>query len=277
VDVRTLAIGEARYPKRLLDLAEPPARVYVRGPLPKGMTVAIVGARKASERGKRIARSFARALAERGIAIVSGGAIGIDGEAHRGAIEAGGRTVVVLPTSIAEPAPKCHRELFEEALRTGGAWLSEREEGEPRRADFVTRNRLIAALADVVLVVEAREVSGTRATARAARRLDRPIAAVPWSPGEPGGEGCLRLLAEGASVARTAKDVIRLLPRAPSRRPVSPEAGGDLRSILGAEALHPEVLAARLGQPIAEVLAELTRLEIEGQVIARQGGVFAAK
>jgi len=186
--------------------------LHVRGTLAQGPAVAIVGARAASARGMERAHVLARHLAGRGVHVVSGGAIGIDGAAHRGALAGGGTTTVVLGSGIDVWYPARHAPLFRDALAAGGAIVSMFPPGtEPRRTTFPRRNRLIAALADIVIVIEADARSGSLSTARAGRELGRVVCA--W----PGSRGCERLLATGAAVIEGEADALAALAGAPRR------------------------------------------------------------
>jgi DNA processing protein len=207
----TLRAQEPGWPARLCDLADPPVELELAGQLPAlSPVVAIVGTRRPDRRGAAFARRLSRELAEAGCLIVSGGALGIDSEAHRGALEAGAPTVAILPSSLDDPYPLKNRQLFTEIASAGGL-LSELPLGTPIfRSRFLHRNRLVAALADVVVVVQAPARSGALSTAAAARRLGRPVLGVPHAPGDPLGEGCLALLARGAGICRGSADVLSL-------------------------------------------------------------------
>jgi DNA processing protein len=181
--------------------------------------LAIVGTRHPCERAAAFARQLAYELALEGHVIVSGGAQGIDSEAHVGALEAGGRTVAVLGTPLDKPYPVANVALFH-AIRERGAVLSEYASdvpGYPTR--FLARNRLIAALGRTVIVVQAPARSGALSTAREAQRLGRALFAVPFAPWDERGEGTLGLLARGALVCRSSRDVLSLAAASPKRKP----------------------------------------------------------
>jgi len=198
--------GEVGYPARLAALPRP-RTLYGRGPLPDAApAVAIVGARAASRAAMDTAHAIARAVAERGVVVVSGGALGVDGAAHAGALAGGGKTTVVLGSGIDILYPERHADLFAHVLAAGGTLLSQLPPGtSPLRTTFVQRNPVIAALADLVIVVEAQLRSGSLSTARAARELGRTLAAVPGSPGTD------RLIATGAARVITPADALALL------------------------------------------------------------------
>ena len=175
-----------------------PAPLYLLGTLPEAR-VAVVGARASDPYGLAVTRRVARDLAEQGWTVVSGGAEGCDREAHEGAMEGGGRTVVVLPAGHDHYYPRHHAGLFQRVLDGGGAIVSEHPLGVPiSRHRFLARNRVIALLSRGVLVARAREHSGSLSTARAASEHGRPVAAVPGAVGEALSEGCHLLLDEGA-------------------------------------------------------------------------------
>jgi DNA processing protein len=261
----TIAAGSSDYPPRLLELPDAPLQLHASGPLPRAERwVAIVGARSASEGGRTLAERMAKTLAERNIGVVSGGALGIDAAAHRGALAGRGPTIVVLPTPIHRPAPKRNWRLFGDVARSGGALISELSRGPIGKWSFMHRNRLIAALADALVIVEAAETSGTRHTARAAERLGRPIAVVPWDEGDPRGALAAELLPRGATPLRSVVELMAWLSI-----PLPPDAEPDADPILcelGEDAIAIDRLASKIRMPIHRLLAHLTRLELDGRI-----------
>lgn len=212
--VTTVVLAQSSLPNRLQAVGwrQP---VYLRGAaLTDAPAVAIVGARAASGTGMERAHRIAGHLASRGVHVVSGGALGIDGAAHRGALAGGGRTTVVLGSGVDVAYPRRHASLFREVLERGGSLVGLWPDGmQPRRGTFRQRNPLIAALADAVIVVEADVASGSLSTARAARELGRVVAA--W----PGSRGCERLLAGGAAIVEGCADAERVLGEPRHREP----------------------------------------------------------
>jgi DNA processing protein len=194
------------------------SEIHVRGHLAcPERSVAIVGARAATGVAMKRAHAMAKHLARHGVHVVSGGALGVDGAAHRGAIDGGGTTTVVLGTGVDVMYPARHAPLFREVLETGGALVSMFADGSgPRRYSFTKRNGLIAALTDVVIVVEADVRSGSLSTARAAKNLGRIVAA--W----PGSAGCDRLLASGAALVESEGDALLAALGTPRERPLVP-------------------------------------------------------
>jgi DNA processing protein len=250
--------GHPGYPGRLAALGWT-STLYVRGSLAgDGAAVAIVGARAASGKAMTRACALARELAGRGVHVVSGGALGIDGAAHRGSLEGGGTTTVVLGTGVDVAYPVRHAPLFAQVVARGGALISLLPPGtQPRRGTFPQRNPLIAALADVVVVVEADLESGSLLTAEAANRYGRVVAA--W----PGSRGCDRLLAQGAAIVESGDDVLAALARAP-RRPepvVLDPIAMAVRDAIATGAVGVDAIVRHTGLSVRAVLRALPQLE----------------
>ncbi len=199
------------YPPNLKQIADPPPYLVARGLLEPNDTacVAVVGARAASEAGLRMAQRLGFELAARGFVVVSGLARGIDGAAHRGALEAGGRTIAVLGCGIDVAYPPEHRGLADSIVEQRGAVLSELPLGSaPLPENFPSRNRILSGLSLGVVIVEAAEKSGSLITARTALEQDRQVFAVPGSPLSGRTRGSNRLLREGAVLVECVEDVI---------------------------------------------------------------------
>jgi DNA processing protein len=266
--VRTVGAAAAEYPQALRARPDAPAALYVRGTLPpvEG-AVAVVGSRAASPYGLGVARALAADLARAGLVVVSGLARGIDTAAHEAALAAGGASVAVVPAGLDHVVPREHRGLAER-LAARGALVSEWPAGPPPfRGAFVSRNRIIAALAAATVVVEADEASGALATAAAARGYGRPVLAVPGDVDRPTSRGCLGLLRGGARVCAGAGDVLGVLPRAATGS--APEAR--MLAALGPRPEPLETLAARAGLGVDAALAALLRLEWAGAAASRPG------
>ena len=271
------------YPDALRELGQtggarvPPA-IYARGDLRalELPSVALVGSRRATAYGAEVARGLARGLAELGVAVVSGLARGIDGAAHRGALEAPGVTVAVLGSGLLRCYPREHADLLERVAATGLALSEFALEMPPLAHNFPRRNRIIAALADVVVVVEATASSGSRHTAEAAMELGRTVMAVPGPITSPSSRGCHELIRDGAAIAASIDDVLLALRdsarwrgREVAGRETEPapeiEASGRVaRYLLVERARHVEELARCAGLDISEVLAELGELVLLG-------------
>jgi DNA processing protein len=284
------------YPGRLHDLDAPPAVLHVAGGLERFLalaaqeSVAVVGSRHASGYGLEVARSLARGLAASGLTVVSGMARGIDTAAHQGALEAGrrteaststedGTTIAVLPGPAERPYPAGQRGLYRQVLATGVA-VSELPCGAGvRRWMFMARNRIIAGLTGLTVVVEAAERSGALLTAQAARDLGRPIGAVPGRVTAAQSAGANALLAEGAAVIRTAQDVLDRLYGVGAMSACvdarSPPAADQLRVLRALEEGHSAAAALRRAGVGPEAgLALLSELELGGWVRRGPGGSF---
>ncbi|MBR2831164.1 DNA-processing protein DprA [Candidatus Saccharibacteria bacterium] len=202
---------ESKFTEVLSAIALKPKMLYFYGKIPENVaSVAIVGARKCTAYGAEIAYKAAYELARRGVVVVSGMALGIDGEAHRGALAAGGVTVAVLGTAIDKIYPVRHQGLFKQIIERG-AVISEYAPGTKMyAARFLERNRLIAGLADAVLVVEANERSGSLNTATHALEQGKDMFAVPGDITRPLSRGCNRLLQQGAYPYTGVEDILQV-------------------------------------------------------------------
>ncbi len=274
---RTLSRTDTEFPARLLELHDPPAVVFVRGRLPVAAppAVAIVGTREASSYGLRVARAIATACANAGVAVISGLARGIDGAAHEAALRAGGRTVAVLGTGVDVAFPRHHRAL-QERIATDGLLVSELAPGVSGHAGtFPRRNRLIAALADVTVVVEAGRQSGALITAECALDLGRTVACVPNAIDAASAEGSNALLKEGAAPVLSPDDVLALIDvrATPTPAPILDGTAATCWSAIrdGANDLSSIGQRAQLGPRV--VAAAVSLLELEGLVITEPGGV----
>jgi DNA processing protein len=264
-------------------------RTRGRWPPPGGPRAAIVGSRKPTPYGEAVAEELALELARAGAVIVSGLALGIDAAAHRGALNAGGVTVAVMGTGVDVIYPAAHTILAEAILAGGGALVSQFPDGTaPRRHNFPARNYTMAALADVVVVVEAAEGSGALITAEAALDLHKEVMAVPGSVFSPQSVGTHGLLRDGAGLVQNARDVLAILNlsgevlddplKAPKRLGITLPAQRDgiLSHLSDVLALNAAEIARKLQLPISEVLGRLTALELEGAVRRHQGGYVRA-
>jgi DNA processing protein len=207
--------GDPRWPAGLDDLGDAaPFALWCRGRLPAATAVAVVGARASTGYGERVAFDVAEGLAGHGVAVVSGGAYGIDAAAHRGALAGGGPTLVVLAGGVDRGYPAGNLRLFEEVVGAGGGLVAEVPPGAlPTKSRFLQRNRLIAAMCAATVVVEAAWRSGALSTARRAADLLRPVGAVPGPVTSMASAGCHRLLREGIAVCVTDEAEVReLLP-----------------------------------------------------------------
>lgn len=281
------------YPRLLREIPRPPPLLYVRGDptclsLPQ---LAIVGSRNPSGGGSENAERFAHYLAERGFAITSGLALGIDAAAHRGALRAGGKTIAVMGTGIDLIYPSRHRQLAQEVVESGGALVSEFPLGTSSHAsNFPQRNRIISGLSGGTLVVEAALQSGSLITASYALQHDREVFAIPGSIHNPLARGCHQLIRQGATLVETAQDIVDQLAgllsykrqEVRSAKTLQPELFDEpvdaveenllssdeqnLLQALGYDPLPVDLLAERTGLDVGNLSAQLIGLEIKGLI-----------
>lgn len=199
------------YPEKLSSLSSPPEKLNIAGDLEKLLempTIGIVGSRKVSSYGRGVTENLAGTLARAGIGIISGLALGVDSIAHISALNSGGKTIAVLPSGIKNIYPSSHRELAKKIIKTGGALVSEYEDSfRPRRESFIQRNRIIAGLADVLLVTEAAEKSGSLYTANFALEMGKTVFAVPGNINSPTSRGTNNLIKTGAIMVTDEQDI----------------------------------------------------------------------
>ena len=263
--------GSVEYPSALLELPDPPSNLFAIGAVESlaPPAVAIVGTRSATAYGERVTRELSGALARAGVSVISGLARGIDAAAHRAALASRGRTVAVLGTGVDIVYPASHRALYRE-IAERGLLLSEERPGDRATAgSFPKRNRIIAALASVTIVVEAGARSGALITANSALDLGRTVAAVPGPIDAPQSAGTNELLRDGAIVIASVDDALALFGRTVRTPPIPSFTAPAERAVwdaLGAGALHLDALASASALPARECLAAVTTLELAGAV-----------
>ncbi len=240
-----------------------------------GPRVAIVGTRGPSSYGRAAARSFAASLARAGAVIVSGGAIGIDAEAHRGALEAGGKTIAVLPGGVTPTYPLANRPIFDEMAAGGGLLLSQFAIGAtPHKYMFTARNATIAAIADFVLIVEAPAKSGALVTARVGGEIGREVGALPGQITMEGFRGSHALIRDGVQLIDHPDQIIEILSLTPDGTEAKPVEGlaGRILAALEHKPMDADALAARLEESPSDILTEITLLEMEGRIMRDEKG-----
>jgi len=268
----------------LREIPDKPKMLYVRGTMPpKGhKMLCVVGSRATSPYGRRVCAQLISGLAGYPVAIISGMALGIDSEAHKAAMDVGLSTVAVLPSSCDDTSiyPSTNKPVAARILSRGGALLS--EERGPYKAmihDFPKRNRLSAGMSDAALIVEAGEKSGTLITARLALDYNREVLAVPHELGRETGAGVNRLIREGATLVRTADDILQALGIKPLENPTQHTLPTDLseqemRSLHAlTEPLVRDELIARAGLSAQEANVALSSLLIRGLLTERLGKI----
>ena len=297
-----VTLGDAHYPASLLNIADPPLMLYMMGslvPRPEasasqglaGMPcIAIVGSRNPTPQGQINAAQFAQALGAAGWCVVSGLALGVDGAAHEGALNAGGYTVAVVGTGLDRVYPRKHLALAHR-IAERGLIVSEFALGTPPlTANFPRRNRLIAGLSQGTLVIEAAPQSGSLITARLAAEQGKEVFAIPGSIHSPLSRGCHLLIKQGAKLVESAQDVLEELP-ALSAKLLKPEIDGadqppdgipaleaqldpPLLRALGFDPASLDELQARTGLATAALQAQLLGLEMDGDLARLPGGKF---
>jgi DNA processing protein len=291
-DRRVINITEDGYPPLLKEIADPPLLLFVQGnagvlTLPQ---FAIVGSRHATASGCETAMRFAAHLGASGFCIASGLAAGIDGAAHRGALQERGLTVAVSGTGLDQVYPKCHAELAE-AIAVNGALVAEFPPGTPpRRAQFPKRNRIISGMSVGTLVVEAGLRSGALITAKTAAEQGREVFAIPGSIHNPTARGCHQLIRSGAKLVETADDIIEELSgllagisqsvkqnksgrEATWKSDVDPDYQR-LLELMGWDPASVDALVDRTGLTAGEVSSMLLILELDGRVEPLAGGGY---
>ncbi len=283
-----ISAGEAGFPAVLASISSPVEAIYVQGKLPPEPRVAIVGARRCDAYGLEMAGRLAVGLARAGVAVVSGGADGVDTAALEGCLETGGKTVAVLGTGVDVAYPAANRGLFARVARAG-ALLSEYPPGTPGRpTHFPRRNRIISALSDGVVVVRAASRSGSLITARHAARQGRRVMAVPGPAGEELSAGVHQLIRQGAALVESPDEVLKVLGLGtsgqtqldlhPPARPVEPvdleEMEPDERrvfEVLSADGSPIDLLVERTGLAVERISGLLLQMELKGLVVQRPG------
>jgi len=266
---------QPEYPALLAQIDDAPPLLFVAGDpsILEKPQLAMVGSRRASRPGMDTAAAFSRSLASAGFVITSGLALGIDGAAHQAALEVGGQTIGVLGTGLEKFYPQRHRRLAAAMIAQGSAVVSEFPlDAAPQAGNFPRRNRIISGLSLGVLVVEAGMASGSLITARLAAEQGREVYAIPGSIHHPGAKGCHQLIRDGAVLVETIEHILEGLRGWQAlSRPVPMPVTHPLVALLHAAPHTSEALAIASGRPLSQVLATLTELELEGQVVCESG------
>ncbi len=272
------------YPVLLKEISDPPPYLYLKGKLPAAKTaIAIVGSRRASDYGLSVTAKFARELAEQGVTIVSGLAMGVDAAAHKGALQVSGATVGVLGCGIDLVYPAENRQLYRQ-MEEKAAIVSEFPPGtQPDASNFPRRNRIISGMSRGVLVVEAAEKSGSLITARFALEQGREVFAVPGNINFRASRGTNSLIKQGAKLVETVADIMGELPPESVNLPLWAQNQGfsfsadeeQMCRLLADKPLHIDELTVRSGLTVAAVSVMLLRLELQGAVMQIPGKLFS--
>lgn len=284
-----IPLDDPRYPAAFRELADPPPALFAIGDpeLLQLPILTIVGTRHPTPSGALDARTFARDLASRGLVIASGLALGIDGEAHRGALEARGLTLAVVGTGVDRVYPARHRDLAHAIVKAGGLIVSEFPLGTPPHpGQFPQRNRLLAALGLGTLVIEAALKSGSLITARLAAEVGREVFALPGSIHNPMSRGCHALIRQGARLVESSQDILEELAlQLPNFFTMSSTSGSEetvdlppeharLLEAMGFAPVSVDTLVERCGLTAAEVSSILLILQLKGQIAPSPGGLY---
>ena len=278
-----IPLGDPRYPRALLDSADPPLLLYAQGrvDLLQAPSIAIVGSRNPTPQGTENARAFATHLSGAGYTITSGLALGVDGAAHEGGLSASGSTVAVVGTGLDRVYPKRHLKLAHRIARAG-VIVSEFSLGTPPLPEnFPLRNRIIAGLSQGTLVVEAALKSGSLITARLASEAGREVFAIPGSIHSPQSRGCHALIRQGAKLVECAQDILEELHPVGNVEAQAAHTNGTpalndepLLAALGFDPVTLDALCARTGWPASELSVRLFDLELDGRVARLPGQLF---
>ena len=277
MNINSITPDKHPYLQLLTHIDKPPKKVFYTGALPKERipTVAIVGTRKPTAYGREVTHQFASELAARGVVIVSGLALGVDGIAHAAACGAGGVTMAVLPCGLPRIYPSSHRELAEQMLATGGALLSEYDSDKDisYQSNFLERNRIVAGLADALLITEAAIRSGTLSTATHALAQGKDVFVIPGNITSPTSAGCNALLKQGALVATCVDDIIeRIAPQLKTKQ-AQLTLGNNPTEVailvqLQAGVRDGDEIQRNTGIAGIDISTSLTMLEIQGSIRA---------
>lgn len=276
--ITTISPDENEFTNILTSIPQKPQALYYSGTLPikRQLAVAVVGTRKPTSYGIEVARQLADDLARRGVVIISGMALGIDAVAHKAALDVGGTTIAVLGNGLPKLYPHTNRQLGERIIASGGAIVTEFEEGiEPLPFNFLARNRIVSGLSDAVIVVEAARRSGTLNTAGHALEQGREVFAVPGNITSPLSAGCNELLRHGASPVTCAEDVLAVIaPQAANAKNqallplVNTPAEAKIVELIKSGIRDGEELQKQSNLSASDFSSTLTMLEINGVVKA---------
>ncbi len=288
-DIHMYLRGDSDFPEKLKNIPDSPCALFVKGKLPPPAVpaIAIVGARKATSHGRWLAEKLAGELAVCGLIVISGMAEGIDGSGHRGALDAGGLTYAVLGCGVDICYPQCHEKLYKEICKTGGV-ISEYPLGtQGLPYHFPKRNRIISALSDIVLVVEAREKSGSLITVSYALEQGRDVMAVPGRPDDVFSYSCNRLIREGAGVCTCTDDILTQLDlMVPPEERISDSAAKlatlnesetSVYNLLSGTPLHTDELIIRTGLSYSQLIQILISLELKGLATNPSNNMYQKK
>jgi len=281
--VNRVAIEAKEYPALLRQIADPPSQLYYKGEWNDAIfenCLAVVGSRRMTNYGRRVVEQVVGEVAARGVTIVSGFMYGIDATAHKAAVDAGGKTIAVMPCGIERVHPEYQKDLYDKIIETGGLIVSEWEgDSMPLLWTYPRRNRIVAGLSKATLVVEAGLESGSLITAEFARKFGRKVFAVPGQITSEVSKGTTKLLKEGATLVGSPDDILEYYGKKRASGQSSGRASGknDLeQKILDAlqkEPFEVDLLARTLGMSASTLGTTLSLLELQG-IIKQEGGKY---
>ncbi len=288
LSVTFISQNDSLYPKSLLKLSDPPIGLFIKGNTEcltsLNSSIAIVGSRKMTNYGASVTRLFAGQLAEQGITIISGMALGVDAVAHRAAVEVGGRTIAVLGNGVDLPYPSENRAIYASILEKGGMILSEYPPGTPpTKGSFPARNHIIAGLSNAVLVTEASKDSGSLITAEYARNLSKKVMAVPGPITSEASKGSLYLLKNEAVLVSSVEDIQKYVQPMYSKKSSQTNQKNmsftsDQKKIieqLQRESLPIDAICKKTQIPMHSLLSLLSELEMQGVIMANPSGNYS--
>lgn len=271
------------FPKNFLKLKDCPEFIFVLGNerILNNFSIAIVGARKASYESKTIAKTIAEDIATSGVTVASGLAIGIDSEAHTGALKAQGKTIAVLGNGLNKIYPRENKKLAMQIIESGGAIISEQFPGtDPLPINLNKRNRLISALAEGVLIIEAKRKSGSLITAEYAKKQEKKLFVIPGGINDTNFEGSNKLLVDGAKCVRNANDVLKsydlktkeIAPHSSSKK--IPENLVSIYNLISKKGTSFQEICTKSSEAIKDIFTKLTMLEVSGYIKKADGKFF---
>lgn len=283
--INTVTPDEYEYLKILNSIAKKPKTLYYAGSLPSSRipTVAIVGTRRPSPYGTEVTHRLSYDLASRGLVIVSGLALGVDGIAHQAALEANGTTIAILGNPLPDIAPRTNRTIGENIINNGGALISEYEQGSRvYPSNFLERNRLVSGISDAIIITEATTRSGTLNTAARALEQGKDVFVVPGNITSPLSAGCNALLKQGALVVTDYQDVLNVIaPNLQTEQQLLPLGQNELETkiiqLLSAGIRDGEAVQSECAVDTAEFNTALTMLEIAGSIRSLGGNQWTLR
>lgn len=279
--IRFVTPLDLEYPERLRNIYDYPMGLFVKGRLPKDgvPTAAVIGARGCTAYGKQSAEYMGSELSRNGVQVISGLALGIDGAGHEGAIRGGGSTFAILGCGVNICYPRANYKVFEQVLKSGGVLSEYGPDEEPCARNFPMRNRIISGLSDVILVIEARQKSGSLITAHLGLEQGKEIYALPGRITDSLSEGCNDLIRAGAGILISPADVLEYMGVLYEKRMVSYKKDDKglaksekmVYSCLDSEPRHPEQIAGQTGLSIGRCISALLELELGGFAVRAEG------